>query len=117
MTKHKIYVASSWRNEFYPEVVGSLRKAGHEVYDFRNPPQGGHGFRWSEISADYEQWSPAEYREQMRHPLAVAQLRNDVEASSMPSVRRWRRCCRRWHEHDAVRLGMRTDDHDSGTKT
>ena len=36
--KRKIYVASSWRNEYYPEVVAKLREAGHEVYDFRNPP-------------------------------------------------------------------------------
>jgi hypothetical protein len=33
--KRKIYVASSWRNEYYPEVVEKLREAGHEVYDFR----------------------------------------------------------------------------------
>ena len=32
----KIYVASSWRNVFYPDVVQRLRDAGHEVYDFRN---------------------------------------------------------------------------------
>lgn len=49
----KIYVASSWRNEFYPSVVSALRDAGHVVYDFRNPPSGGHGFKWSEISPDY----------------------------------------------------------------
>ena len=29
-----IYVASSWRNTYYPEVVQALRDAGHEVYDF-----------------------------------------------------------------------------------
>ena len=39
--KHNIYVASSWRNGYYPEVVAKLREAGHEVYDFRNPPSGG----------------------------------------------------------------------------
>ena len=38
--KRKIYVASSWRNEYYPEVVEKLREAGHDVYDFRNPPSG-----------------------------------------------------------------------------
>jgi hypothetical protein len=27
----KIYVASSWRNQHYAEVVGRLRAAGHEV--------------------------------------------------------------------------------------
>ena len=26
--KRKIYVASSWRNEYYPEVVEKLREAG-----------------------------------------------------------------------------------------
>ena len=36
----KIYVASSWRNTYYPQVVETLRQAGYEVYDFRNPPTG-----------------------------------------------------------------------------
>ncbi len=45
----KIYVASSWRNKYYPEVVEALRAAGHEVYDFRNPPHGGAGFHWTDI--------------------------------------------------------------------
>ena len=27
MMKRKIYVASSWRNEYYPEVVAKLREA------------------------------------------------------------------------------------------
>ena len=29
-----IYVASSWRNTYYPEVVQALRDAGHEVFTF-----------------------------------------------------------------------------------
>lgn len=66
MTKHKIYVASSWRNEFFPEVVKTLREAGHEVYDFRNPPSGGHGFKWSEIDPEYMDWSPEQYRASYR---------------------------------------------------
>ena len=33
----RIYVASSWRNKYFPEVVDALRAAGHQVYDFRNP--------------------------------------------------------------------------------
>lgn len=46
MIQRKIYVASSWRNTFYPEVVARLREAGHDVYDFRNPPSGDPGFKW-----------------------------------------------------------------------
>ena len=37
----RIYVASSWRNKYQPEVVAALRKAGHGVYDFRNPEDKG----------------------------------------------------------------------------
>lgn len=33
----KIYVSSSWKNEFQPQLVEELRKRGHEVYDFRHP--------------------------------------------------------------------------------
>ena len=31
----KIYVASSWRNEYQPTVVSGLCKLGYDVYDFR----------------------------------------------------------------------------------
>ena len=78
--KRKIYVASSWRNEFYPEVVETLRRAGHEVYDFRNPPSGDEGFKWSCVAENYMEWSPQEYREQLEHPKAVRQFDNDIKA-------------------------------------
>ncbi len=76
----KLYIASSWRNEYYPMVVGELRKRGFEVYDFRNPPSGGNGFKWSDISADYMEWSPEEYKQNLNHPLANKQFVNDIEA-------------------------------------
>jgi hypothetical protein len=44
----KIYVASSWRTETQPIVVKHLRSVGHEVYDFRNPKPGNHGFSWKQ---------------------------------------------------------------------
>ena len=64
--KRKIYVASSWRNGVYPEVVAKLREAGHEVYDFRNPPSGDPGFKWSSVSEDYMEWSPQQYRDSVQ---------------------------------------------------
>ena len=79
-TLRKIYVASSWRNGYYPEVVEKLREAGHEVYDFRNPPSGDPGFKWSSVSEDYMEWSPAQYRDMLQHPKAVRQFHNDIEA-------------------------------------
>jgi hypothetical protein len=76
----KIYVASSWRNEFYEDVVCSLRAAGHDVYDFRNPPSGDEGFKWSCVAEDYMDWAPQEYRKQLMHPKAVRQFDNDIRA-------------------------------------
>ena len=80
ISKHHIYVASSWRNEYYPEVVKALRDAGHDVYDFRNPPSGDPGFKWSCVSEDYMNWGPLEYRENLNHPFALRQFRNDIKA-------------------------------------
>jgi nucleoside 2-deoxyribosyltransferase len=46
----KVYVASSWNNEVYPEVVEALRQAGHDVYDFRH--QGGSDSNPTEMPSD-----------------------------------------------------------------
>lgn len=73
----QIYAASSWRNAIQPEVVRTLRSAGHEVYDFRNPtehydnPDGlARGFHWSEIDPDWQEWSADSYRSALAHPLS-----------------------------------------------
>lgn len=76
----KIYVASSWRNNYYPEVVSRLREAGHEVYDFRNPPHGGNGFRWTDIDENALNWSFKEYAEGLCHPMAERQFQADLDA-------------------------------------
>ena len=76
----KVYIASSWRNAYYPEVVTALRAAGHEVYDFRNPPHGGNGFRWTDIDPAAPDWTFGEYVEGLRHPLAERQFAADLES-------------------------------------
>ena len=76
----RIYVASSWRNAYYPEVVRRLREFGHEVYDFRNPPQGGHGFHWTDIDPNCADWSFTQYADGLTHPAAEKQFANDMEA-------------------------------------
>ena len=75
-----IYVASSWRNEYYPNVVSQLRGVGFDVYAFRNPPSGDLGFKWSSIDADYMEWSPQQYRDMLQHPKAMRQFGNDIKA-------------------------------------
>ena len=76
----KIYVASSWRNQYYTEVVDRLRDAGHEVYDFRNPPQGTGGFHWSDVDPNYMDWNVDQYRDGMKSPRAQQQFSNDIQA-------------------------------------
>lgn len=76
----KIYVASSWRNKFQPEVVQELKNEGFEVYDFRNPKEGDNGFAWSDIDPDWENWSTKEYAEALKHPIAQAGFDNDFNA-------------------------------------
>ena len=76
----RIYVASSWRNPYYPEVVAALREAGHEVYDFRNPPHGGAGFHWTDVDENALDWTFEEYAEGLHHPKAERQFQADLDA-------------------------------------
>ncbi|MFG5856777.1 hypothetical protein LDB17_01025 [Dysgonomonas sp. Shenzhen-Wh21] len=75
----KIYVASSWRNKYQPEVVRFLRENSHEVYDFRNP-HGNTGFSWSEIDPNWKDWGMDEYKEAIKHPIAEAGFNSDFNA-------------------------------------
>lgn len=76
----KIYVASSWRNTRQPAVVEALRAAGHEVYDFRNPAPGNHGFDWRDIDPDWASWTPEQLRDALQHPIAERGFTSDMEA-------------------------------------
>lgn len=85
MSPCKIYVASSWRNEFQPGVVQLLRELGHEAYDFRNPPQRS-GFAWSDIDPNWESWTTAQYREALHHPVAEAGFLSDFNGMQWADV-------------------------------
>lgn len=76
----KVYVASSWRNKYQQEVVKILRWAGHEVYDYRNPAPGEKGFSWSQIDPNWQQWTPAQFREALQHPVARHGYKRDKDA-------------------------------------
>jgi hypothetical protein len=76
-----IYVASSWRNPTQPSVVGALRTAGHEVYDFRNPAPGSQGFGWRQLGlGDAKTWTPAILRTALQHPVAQQGFALDMGA-------------------------------------
>ncbi len=75
----KIYVASSWRNALQPFVIRRLRAEGHEVYDFRNPPNGIGGFNWKEVDPKWEDWTAREYRDALSHPIAARGFESDLD--------------------------------------
>ncbi len=76
----RVYVATSWRNQYQPSVVAVLREAGHEVYDFRNPRDGGNGFHWEDIDKHWQEWSLKAYRDALDHPIAEARFKSDMDA-------------------------------------
>lgn len=78
-TSKRIYLASSWRNEDQQRIVELLRAAGHEVYDFKNPPNRS-GFGWESVNEGWKGWSPREYVEALEHPVAEAGFAADFEA-------------------------------------
>ena len=67
----KVYVASSWRNEVYPEVVEALRQAGHDVYDFRR--QGGSDWNPTEMSS-------SQLFDYLDHPKVQSIFKHDMDA-------------------------------------
>jgi hypothetical protein len=82
----KIYVASSWRNAFQPDIVKELRGDGYAVYDFRNPPHGRGGFAWADIDPNWQQWTAAQYREALGTPTAEDGYRSDMDAMEWADV-------------------------------
>ena len=81
----KIYLASSWKNQHQPIVLATLQKAGHEVYDFRNPVPG-YGFNWREIDAGWESWDAEQYIAALSHPIAENGYRLDWDAMCWADV-------------------------------
>jgi nucleoside 2-deoxyribosyltransferase len=75
----KVYVASSFRNDYQQIVVKRLRECGFEVYDFKNP---GHGkpFHWSEIDPNWREWNHQEFAKSLQHPIVEKGFSSDFAA-------------------------------------
>ena len=76
----RIYLASSWRNNYQSGYVSYLRGLGCEVYDFKNPRPGDTGFSWAEIDENWEAWTVEEWRESLTAPVAEAGYKSDYAA-------------------------------------
>jgi nucleoside 2-deoxyribosyltransferase len=59
-----------------------LKSAGHEVYDFKNPVPGNHGFHWSSIDPNYqdELTKPETYLKAIEHPIAEEGFQFDFQS-------------------------------------
>jgi hypothetical protein len=82
-----VYVASSWRNNLQPAVIEILRAAGIDCYDFRNPAEGNHGFRWTDVDPSWTganggdgTTEPTAYLRAIEHPVAIAGFESDFAA-------------------------------------
>ncbi len=82
----RIYLASSWRNPYQPALIQGLRDRGHQVYDFRNPPNSS-GFQWRDIGLDAKNCSAVEYRNALlTHPRAAQGFNADFAAMRWANV-------------------------------
>lgn len=66
----RIYLASSWKNAHFDDVLAVLRTHGHDVYDFKHPRPGEDGFHWSECGVDSSGDTAENYLAGSLHPLA-----------------------------------------------
>lgn len=77
MGQLKVYLASSWRNKKYPDVLSKLEAAEFDVYDFRDPQ---HGFSWDDIESNHRQWTAERYLYNLFHPKATRAFNQDFGA-------------------------------------
>lgn len=82
----RIYLASSWRNPYQENLVQYLRKiAGHQVYDFKNPPHST-GFKWSDIGLELPCTAEAYRTALLTHPRAAQGFNADFSAMRWADV-------------------------------
>ena len=77
-----VYVASSWRNPMQPAVVATLRAAGIDCYDFRNP-EAGTGFAWREVGLEQNAFGEVQqpdYLAALEHPRSIEGFDSDFAA-------------------------------------
>ena len=77
----RIYVSSSWKNEYQPALVAGLRMRGHKVYDFRHPEGRNDQSVWKDVGINEESTPCEEFSKQ--HNCNIAQERFDKHFDAM----------------------------------
>ena len=77
----KIYLASSWRNKHFENLLNALRIQGYYTYDFKDPEDNElSGFSWEKVDKDFEKWTCRDFKEGLHHPEAVKAFEKDFHA-------------------------------------
>ena len=81
-TKRKIFICSSWRNGAYEHVVDYFIGEGHEVWDWRNPPEPHKPLKtWKQVDPTWDCDQPvktSDYRNMILHPDCEAGFKANV---------------------------------------
>ena len=81
MTKLKIYLASSWQNKEYEQVLNTLRLEGYETYDFKHPENKElSSFNWEKLDKKSNRWSCSDFKKALNHPETIKAFQKDFQA-------------------------------------
>lgn len=81
MTKLKIYLASSWQNKEYEQVLNTLRLEGYETYDFKHPENKElSSFDWEKLDKEYNRWTCSDFKKALNHPETIKAFQKDFQA-------------------------------------
>ena len=85
----KIYLASSWRNKHFENLLNALRIQGYDTYDFKHPENNElSGFSWEKVDKDFDKWTCRNFKENLRHPEAVKAFEKDFHAMLGRAIQR-----------------------------
>ena len=71
----KIYLASSWKNQYYESVLKTIQEMNKfYVYDFRKQNT---AFNWNEIDDNWESWTTQQFLDALKHPLSKRAYTDD----------------------------------------
>ena len=81
MAKLKIYLASSWQNKEYEQVLNTLRLEGYETYDFKHPENKElSSFDWEKLDKEYNKWTCPDFKKALNHPETIKAFQKDFQA-------------------------------------
>ena len=81
MIKLKIYLASSWQNKEYEQVLNTLRLEGYETYDFKHPENKElSSFDWEKLDKKYNRWTCSDFKKALNHPETIKAFQKDFQA-------------------------------------